>query len=92
MALVEGMADHGFDYSLAANVEFFLGGFEFFEHGGGEADVDALDGPHHLARVGGKAREVFALVGQAGDAAAERDFFLDCVFFQEFPFCLSRVP
>jgi hypothetical protein len=60
VALVEGLADQGFDDGLAADVEFFGGVFQFFEHGRGEIDVDALDGLHHLAGVGEKARNVLA--------------------------------
>jgi hypothetical protein len=41
---------------LAADVEFFGGGFEFFEHGGGEVDV------------GEEAGDVSAVVGLEGDA------------------------
>lgn len=67
MAPVQGLAEHGFDEGLAADVEFFGGGFEFFEHGGGEVDVDALDGFHHFAGVGEEAKDVFAVVGHAGD-------------------------
>jgi len=63
LALVEGLAEHGFDDGLAADVEFFGGGFEFFEHGGGEVDVDASDGFHHFAGVGEEAGDVFAVVG-----------------------------
>ena len=32
MALVQGLAKHGFDYGLAADVDLFGGGFELFEH------------------------------------------------------------
>jgi hypothetical protein len=39
LALVQGLVEHGFDYGLAADVEFFGGGFEFFEHGGGESTL-----------------------------------------------------
>ena len=59
--------EHGFDYGLAADVEFFGGGFEFFEHGGGEVDVQALDGFHHFAGVCEEAGDGFAVVGLAGD-------------------------
>jgi hypothetical protein len=67
VTLVEGLADQGFDDSLAADVEFFGGVFQFFEHGGGEIDVDALDGLHHLSGVGEEARNVLAAVGHARD-------------------------
>jgi hypothetical protein len=63
LAVVEGLAEHGFDYGLAADVEFFSGGFEFFEHGRSEVDVYALDGLHHFAGVGEEEGDVFAVVG-----------------------------
>jgi hypothetical protein len=51
LAPVEGLAEHGFDYGLTADFEFFGGGFEFFKHGGGEAasygyllDADEFEG------------------------------------------------
>ena len=66
MTLVEGLTKHGFDYGLAVDVEFFGGGFEFSEHGGGKVDVDALNGLHHFTAVGEKAGDVFAVVGSAG--------------------------
>jgi hypothetical protein len=81
LALVEG---------LAADFEFFGGGFEFFEHGGGEIDVDVLDGVHHFAGVGEEARDIFAFVGLAGDGLGGDGFFLDRVFFIEFLFFLGR--
>jgi hypothetical protein len=68
LALVQGLAEHGFDYGLAADVEFFGGGFEFFEHGCSEVDVDALNGFHHFAGVGEEAGDVSAVVGLEGDA------------------------
>jgi hypothetical protein len=57
------LPEHGFDYGLAADVEFFGGGFEFFEHGRGEVDVDALNGLHHFAGVREEAGDAFAVVG-----------------------------
>ncbi len=80
MALVEGLAKHGFDYGLAADVEFFGGGFQFFEHGGGEVDVDALDGFHHFAGVGEEAGDGFAVVGSAGDGFGGEVLFLRARF------------
>jgi len=67
LSLVQGLTEHGFDYGLAADVEFFGGGFEFFEHGSGEVDVDALDRFHHFAGVSEEAGDGFAFVGQVGD-------------------------
>ena len=75
VALVEGLADEGFDDGLPADVELFGGVFQFFEHGGGEIDVDALDGLHHLAGVGEEARHVLAAVGHAGDSFCGESFF-----------------
>jgi len=57
LPLVEGFAKHGFDDGLAADVEFFCRSFEFFEHSGGEVNVDALDGLHHFTGIGEEAGE-----------------------------------
>jgi hypothetical protein len=75
VALVEGLADEGFDNGLAADVEFLGGVFQFFEHGGGEIDVDALDGLHHLSGVGEETRNVLAAVGHAGNGFGGERFF-----------------
>ncbi len=81
VALVEGLADQGFDDGLAADVEFFGGVFQFFEHGGGEIDVHALDGLPHLSGVGEKARNVLAAVGHARDGVGGEWFFSRMRFF-----------
>jgi len=67
LALVEGLADERFDDRLAADVELFGGDFQFFEHGGREIDVDALDGLHHFPGVGKKVGHVLAVICHAGD-------------------------
>ena len=43
---VEALTEQGLDDGLAADVEFFGGGVQLAQHGGGEVHIHALDGRH----------------------------------------------
>ena len=60
MELIEALADERFDDGLAADVQLFGEAVQFMEHGGGEIDVDALDGLHAAAGIGEKPGDVLA--------------------------------
>ena len=44
VALIEALAEQGFDDGLAADIQLFGEAVQFMEHGCGEIRVDALDG------------------------------------------------
>src|SRR5208282_4963249 len=80
-ALVEGLAEQSFDDGLTADVEFFGEAVEFVQHGGGEVDIDALDGLHAAAGVGEEPGDVLARIRQAGNGFGGDWFLLTrCVF------------
>jgi hypothetical protein len=67
MLLVQRHAQQGLDDSLAADVQFSRGLIQFIEHGNSKIHIDALNGRHHLALSGEKARDVLAAIGDPGN-------------------------
>ena len=76
VALVQSLADQGFDDRLPADVEFLGEAFQFFEHGGGEINIYTLDRFHHAAGIGEEARDILAAVRHAGDGFGRCRFLL----------------
>ena len=76
VALVQSLADQGFDDRLPADVQFLGEAFQFFEHGGGEINIHTLDWFHHAAGIGEEARNILAVVRHAGDGFGRCRFFL----------------
>jgi hypothetical protein len=92
LALVEGLTRHDFDYGLAADVEFFGGGFEFSERGSVKSTLTRWTGFIILPELVKKRETSLPSSVKPAMASAERGFFLERVFFIEFPFCWSRLP
>jgi hypothetical protein len=79
LTLVQGLAEHGFDYGLAADVEFFGGGFEFFE----KSTLTRWMGFIILPELVKKRETSLPLFARRAMASAEMGFFLERVFFME---------
>ena len=55
--LIESLPDESFDNGLAAHVEVVSSFVRFFQHAGGEIDIDSLYGLDHAALAFEKPRE-----------------------------------
>jgi hypothetical protein len=61
--LIESLSDERLDYGLAAHVEVLSGLVQFFQHAGGDVDVDTLNGLNHAAFAFEKPGNVLARIG-----------------------------
>jgi hypothetical protein len=76
VVLVQSLADQGFDDGLPADVQFLRGALQFFEHGGSEIDIHALEGFIRRPELVKKRETSLPLSAMRAMDSADAGFFL----------------
>ena len=73
------------DHCLPADVQLPGSPFQLFQYGRCEINVDSLNGLHHFAGIGEKARNIFPLFGQTDNRLCRGSFASPTSFLHKAP-------